>query len=251
MSKGNIAELVVAALKQAGVGRVYGVAGDSLNAITEAMRSDGGVKWVHVRHEESAAFAAGAEAHLTGSLAVCAGSCGPGNLHLINGLYDCNRSRVPVLAIAAQIPSAEIGRNYFQETHPQSLFQECSHYCELVSSPDQLPGVLETAIRVAVAKRGVSVIVIPGDIANLPMPAAAKLSPSLLPAPALIRPQDPELDALAALLNGAERVTLLCGRGCFGHHAPLMQLAEALKSPIVHGWAARKASSGTTRTMWG
>ena len=239
MSKSNIADLVVAAIKQAGVKRVYGIAGDSLNALTESIRKDKDIDWIHVRHEEVAAFAAGAEAHLTGSLAVCAGSCGPGNLHLINGLYDCQRSRVPVLAIAAHIPSAEIGRNYFQETHPQDLFGECSHSCELVSGPGQMPGVLETAIRGAIAKGGVSVIVIPGDVAMMPAPDV-KLSPSLVPAPALIRPQDYELDELARLLNDASRVTLLCGRGCFGHHEPLMRLAIALNSPIVHALGGKE-----------
>jgi pyruvate dehydrogenase (quinone) len=120
---------------------------------------------MHVRHEETAAFAAGAEAHLTGRLAVCAGSCGPGNLHLINGLYDCHRNRVPVLAIAAQIPTHEIGNGYFQETDPEHLFAQCSHYCQLVSHPEQMPRVLEIAIQTAVARRGVSVIALPGDVA--------------------------------------------------------------------------------------
>ena len=240
MSKQTVAGMIVEALYQAGVRRIYGVAGDSLNAVTEALRQHGGIDWVHTRHEEVAAFAAGGEAHLTGSLAVCAGSCGPGNLHLINGLFDCHRSRVPVLAIAAQIPSAEIGRNYFQETHPQNLFQECSHYCEMVSTPEQMPGVLETAIRVAVGQRGVSVLVLPGDVAMLPAPSGA-LSPSLLPAPPVVRPADTELDRLAALLNGSAKVTLLCGRGCAGAHAPLMQLAEALKSPIVHALGGKES----------
>jgi pyruvate dehydrogenase (quinone) len=240
MSKMNVADLLIEALHQAGVKRVYGIVGDSLNGFIEALRKRGDMEWVHTRHEEVAAFAAGAEAHLTGELAVCAGSCGPGNLHLINGLFDCQRSRVPVLAIAAQIPSVEIGRSYFQETHPQNLFQECSHYCEMVSSPDQLPGVLETAIRVAVAERGVSVIVLPGDVGLMEAPEGAKLSPSLLPAPALVRPQDRELDRLAKLLNESSRVTLLCGRGCFGAHAPLMRLAEALKSPIVHALGGKE-----------
>ena len=240
MSGITISDLLVQAIKLAGVKRVYGIAGDSLNAFTEAIRKDEDVEWVHVRNEEVGAFAAGAEAHLTGSLAVCAGSCGPGNLHLINGLYDCQRSRVPVLAIAGHIPSAEIGRNYFQETHPQNLFTECSHYCELISSPAQLPGVLETAIRVAVAKSGVSVLVLPGDVGNMAMPRTAELSASLLPAPALIRPQDRELDELAKLLNEAKRVTLLCGRGCYGAHAPLMRLADTLKSPIVHALGGKE-----------
>ena len=139
--------------------------GDSLNGLTDALRKRKAIDWIHVRHEEVAAFAAAGEAQITGELAVCAGSCGPGNLHLINGLFDAHRSRTPVLAIAAQIPSAEIGGGYFQETHPQDLFRECSHYCELVSDPAQLPYVLENAIRAAVGRRGVAVIVIPGDVA--------------------------------------------------------------------------------------
>ncbi len=240
MNSSNVADLLVQALKQVGVERIYGIVGDSLNAVTESLRKHGDIAWVHVRHEEVAAFAAGAEAHLTGNLAVCAGSCGPGNLHLINGLFDCQRSRVPVLAIAAQIPSAEIGRQYFQETHPQNLFRECSHYCELISSPDQLPAVIETAIRVAVAERGVAVIVLPGDVGMMDVSKAAKLSASLLPAAPVVRPPDVELDALADLLNGARRVTLLCGRGCYGAHEPLMRLAEALKSPIVHALGGKE-----------
>src|SRR5262244_45125 len=148
-------------LAAAGVKRIYGIVGDSLNGLTDAVRRQGKIEWVHVRNEEVGAFAAGAEAQLTGELAVCAGSCGPGNLHLINGLYDCHRSRVPVLAIAAQIPSKEIGSGYFQETHPEHLFAQCSHYCELISQPEQMPRALEIAIRVAVAERGVSVIVLP------------------------------------------------------------------------------------------
>ncbi len=165
MAINNVADLFVATLEQAGVKRIYGIVGDSLNGLTEALRRRGTIEWIHVRHEEVAAFAAAGEAEMTGSLAVCAGSCGPGNLHLINGLFDAHRSRVPVLAIAAQIPSAEIGGGYFQETHPQNLFRECSHYCELVSDPSQLPYVLENAIRAAVGLRGVAVIAMPGDVA--------------------------------------------------------------------------------------
>src|SRR5208282_5427092 len=161
----TVAEELVDTLTQAGVQRIYGIVGDSLNPVTDAIRRSGKVQWVHVRHEETAAFAAGAEAQLTGRLAVCAGSCGPGNLHLINGLFDAHRSRAPVLAIAAQIPSTEIGSGYFQETHPDQLFRECSHYCELVSHPDQIPRVAEAAIRAAVARKGVGVVVIPGDVA--------------------------------------------------------------------------------------
>src|SRR5262250_2062521 len=164
----TIAQLLVDILIAAGVRRVYGVAGDSLNGITDALRAEGTIEWIHTRHEETAAFAAGAEAHLSGAIAVCAGSCGPGNLHLINGLFDCHRSRVPVLAIAAHIPSVEIGSGYFQETHPQDLFRECSHYCELISSANQMPRTLEMAIHAAVADRGVAVVVIPGDVALQP-----------------------------------------------------------------------------------
>ncbi|MBV9813108.1 MAG: ubiquinone-dependent pyruvate dehydrogenase [Acetobacteraceae bacterium] len=237
---GNVADLVIEALHQAGVRRLYGIVGDSLNAVTESLRKRRDMQWIHTRHEEVAAFAAGAEAHLTGQLAVCAGSCGPGNLHLINGLFDCHRSRVPVLAIAAHIPSMEVGRSYFQETHPQQLFRECSHYCELVSEPGQLPGVLETAIRFAVVERGVSVIVLPGNVGLMDAPEGARLSASLIPAAPVVTPRDSELDALAALLNGSSRVTLLCGRGCYGAHAELLRLAETLQSPIVHALGGKE-----------
>ena len=240
MSNPTVADLVTEALAQAGVKRIYGVVGDSLNAMTESLRQQGKIDWIHTRHEETAAFAAGAEAHLTGQLAVCAGSCGPGNLHLINGLFDCHRSRVPVLAIAAQIPSAEIGRGYFQETHPQNLFGECSHYCEMVTNPEQMPGVLESAIRAAVGQRGVAVIVIPGDVAMLRASAHARIAASLLPPSPVVRPQDQDLDTLAGMLAAANRVTLLCGRGCYGAHAELIQLADTLKSPIVHALGGKE-----------
>ncbi len=231
----TVADQFVDVLVAAGVKRVYGVVGDSLNGLTEAMRRNGKIQWIHVRHEEVAAFAAGAEAHMTGSLTVCAGSCGPGNLHLINGLFDCQRSQVPVLAIAAHIPSREIGSGYFQETHPQSLFKECSHYCELISSSNQMPRVLEIAIREAVGRRGVSVVVIPGDVAlqqalDAPVPQAA----GLLPRAAVSVPPDADLDRLASLLNGDERVTLFCGSGCAGAHDEVVALAEKLKAPVVH-----------------
>jgi pyruvate dehydrogenase (quinone) len=194
-----------------------------------------------VRHEELAAFAASGEAQLTGNLAVCAGSCGPGNLHLINGLFDAHRSRTPVLAIAAHIPSAEIGGGYFQETHPESLFRECSHYCELVSDPSQLQFVLENAIRAAVGLRGVAVVVLPGDVALRPAPGRGiSTRQALLPPSPIVRPADREVDELAALLNLAERITLFCGRGCAGAHAQLLQLAEALKSPIVHALGGKE-----------
>ena len=231
----TVADQFIETLAAAGIKRIYGIVGDSLNGLTDAVRRHGKIEWLHVRHEEVAAFAAGAEAHLTGELAACAGSCGPGNLHLINGLFDCHRSRVPVLAIAAHIPSPEIGSGYFQETHPQTLFQECSHHCELVSVASQMPRALEISIREAVAKRGVSVVVIPGDVAlrpasDTPPPKAGGLNPL----PPVVRPSRPDLDRLAALLNGNRRVTILCGSGCQGAHDELLALGERLKAPIVH-----------------
>lgn len=240
MASRTIADLIVSTLRNAGVSRVHGLVGDSLNGITDAIQRDGGIEWLHVRHEETAAFAASAEAQITGRLAVCAGSCGPGNLHLINGLFDAHRTRVPVLAIAAHIPSPEIGSGYFQETHPQDLFRECSHFCELVSSPDQMPRMLDSAIRAAVGQKGVAVIVIPGDVALLPALAKATPASGLLPAPPVVRPADPELDRLAEMLDAGKRVTLFCGRGCAGAHGPLMRLAEALKSPIVHALGGKE-----------
>ncbi|MFJ5383283.1 ubiquinone-dependent pyruvate dehydrogenase [Cupriavidus sp. CER94] len=241
MATENAADLITSVLHGAGVRRIFGVVGDSLNGLTESLRQRGDIDWIHTRHEETAAFAAGAEAHLTGNLAVCAGSCGPGNLHLINGLFDCHRSRVPVLAIAAHIPSAEIGRNYFQETHPEQLFRECSHYCELVSSVEQLPGVLETAIRAAVGRRGVAVIVIPGDVALRAVATAGISAPAsmTLPAPVVV-PDAASLDALAALLHGGQRTTLLCGRGCAGAHDQVVRLAETLKAPVVHALGGKE-----------
>jgi len=237
----TVAEQFVTTLAAAGVKRIYGIVGDSLNGLTDSIRRGGKIEWIHVRHEEVAAFAAGAEAHLTGELAVCAGSCGPGNLHLINGLFDCHRSRVPVLAIAAQIPSAEIGAGYFQETHPQSLFKECSHFCELVSGANQMPRTLDVAIREAVGKRGVSVVVIPGDVALQQASGnpTAKMA-SLLPPVPVIVPTQSDLERLAAILNGGTRITILCGSGCAGAHDELLALGERLKSPMVHAMRGKE-----------
>src|SRR5580698_2026499 len=230
-----VADQFIETLVSAGVKRIYGVVGDSLNGLTDVIQRRGDIEWVHVRHEEAAAFAAAAEAHATGRLAVCAGSCGPGNLHLINGLFDAHRSRVPVLGIAAQIPSAEIGGGYFQETHPQILFKECSHYCELISSPNQMPRTLEVAIREAVGNRGVSVVAIPGDVAlQAADDAPVAGSASLLPPVPQVKPAEQELRQLAALLNSGSRVTVLCGGGCEGAHDLLLALGERLKSPMVH-----------------
>jgi pyruvate dehydrogenase (quinone) len=235
----NIAELMVEVLAGAAVERVYGLSGDSLNGFTDAIRRQEQIRWIHVRHEETAAFAAGAEAHLTGKLSVCAGSCGPGNLHLINGLYDCHRSRVPVLAIAAQIPSAEIGSRYFQETHPEHLFAQCSHYCELVSHPEQMPRVLELAMQTAVSRRGVAVVSIPGDIA---LQTATAASPRLrFPPPnPKVCPSDEELDTLARILDPSKKITILGGAGCAGAHRELIALASRLNSPIVHAMRGKE-----------
>src|SRR5690348_4504078 len=233
-----VAEILVKTLVEAGVKRIYGIVGDSLNGFTDALRQLGTIEWIHVRHEEGAAFAAGAEAHVTGELAVCAGSCGPGNLHLINGLFDCHRSRVPVVAIAAHIPSTEIGIDYFQATHPENLFAECSHYVELVSHPEQLPQILLRAIRVAVARRGVAVVVIPGDVALEQI--EAEVPHWLAPTPSLLRPTDEDLGKLAALLNEGRRVTMLCGAGCAGAHAEVVALAGKLKAPIVHAFRGKE-----------
>jgi pyruvate dehydrogenase (quinone) len=233
MGKKNLAKLLVDTLVAAGVKRVYGLAGDSLNGITDAIRSDERIKWIHVRHEETAAFAAGAEAHLTGTLAVCAGSCGPGNLHLINGLYDANRSRVPVLAIASHIPSYEIGSQYFQETHPESIFRECSHYCELISQAEQMPRVLEIAIQTALAKRGVAVVVLPGDVA-LREATNSTLRLNFPEMRTTIQPSDEEIARTAGILNESRKVSIFGGAGCAGAHTELMELAGKLKAPIVH-----------------
>ncbi|WP_035347176.1 ubiquinone-dependent pyruvate dehydrogenase [Edaphobacter aggregans] len=229
----TIAEIIVESLKNSGVKRVYGLPGDSLNGFTDAIRKDGSIEWAHVRHEEVAAFAAGAEAHLTGSLAVCAGSCGPGNLHFINGLFDCYRSRVPVLAIAAHIPSHEIGTGYFQETHPQNLFRECSSYCEMVSVPEQMPRLLEIAMRSAITQSSVAVLVIPGEIFLHEAVNDAPVLPIATP-DTILRPSDQELHKAAAIINEGKKVTILAGSGCKGAHAELVATAAALKAPIVH-----------------
>ena len=200
----TVADFITETLQQAGVKRVFGVVGDSLNGFTDALRRQEQIEWIHMRNEESAAFAAGAEAHLTGELAVCAGSCGPGNLHLINGLFDAHRSGVPVLALAAHIPGSEIGIDYFQATHPESLFKECSHYVELVSDAGQLPQILHRAMRTAIARRGVAVVVIPGDVAL--QATEAKVAPWLKPAQPLICPAPAEIDRLASFLKDRKSV---------------------------------------------
>jgi pyruvate dehydrogenase (quinone) len=235
----NVAQLMVDVLAGAGVARVYGVAGDSLNGLTDAIFNHPDLAWVHVRHEEVGAFAAGAEAHLTGRLCVCAGSSGPGHLHLINGLFDCHRSRVPVLAIAAHIPLREIGSGYFQETHPERLFTECSHFCEVITHPAQVPRVLEIAIQTAVAQSGVAVVILPGDVALLPAEHAAPRVQVSYERPAICASQ-PDVVAAARILNEAKKVTILGGAGCRDAHAELVATAETLAAPVVHAMRGKE-----------
>ncbi|MEX5627774.1 ubiquinone-dependent pyruvate dehydrogenase [Pseudomonas marginalis] len=232
MAKINLAQQLATTLEQAGIKRIWGLTGDSLNGLTDALRTMDSIEWMHVRHEEVAAFAAGAEAAATGELTVCAGSCGPGNLHLINGLFDCHRNHVPVLAIAAQIPSSEIGLNYFQETHPQELFKECSHFIELVTNPEQMPHVLHRAMRSAILNRGVAVVVIPGDVSLLEVEDKLKPWPALH-APRTL-PAEQDLQRLTETLESSEKVTLLCGSGCAGAHDQVVALADTLGAPVVH-----------------
>lgn len=229
----TVADVLVNTLEKAGIKRIYGIVGDSLNGITNALQKNKTINWIHTRHEEVAAFAAGAEAQLTGELAVCAGSCGPGNLHLINGLYDCQRSNAPVLAIAAHIPTPEIGSLYFQETSPSYLFKECSYFCEVITSIEQMPRLLHLAIRTAIAKQGVAVLVISGDVALQTMRAPANLPwvPVLKP---FITPSADQLDCAANLLNKAKNVTVLCGIGASNAHAELLEFCEKLNAPVVH-----------------
>src|SRR5260370_16025388 len=239
MTQKTVAEVFVETWIAAGVTRIYGVVGDSLNGILEEIRRSKQIDWIGVRHEETAAFAAGAQAHLTGELAVCAGSCGPGNMHLINGLYDCHRSRVPVLALAAQIPSQEIGSNYFQETHPDQLFRECSHYCELISQTTQVPRVLEIAIQTALTHKGVSVVALPGDCAlkppNYPNPTATSR-----PCHPVVSPADDEIRKLPELLNQGKAVSILGGAGCAEAHSELRELAGTPQAPLLSAPQSRR-----------
>ncbi|MFF3492621.1 pyruvate dehydrogenase [Streptomyces sp. NPDC002795] len=233
MAKQNVAEQFVDILVRAGVERMYGVVGDSLNPVVDAIRRNDAIDWVHVRHEETAAFAAGAEAQITGKLTACAGSCGPGNLHLINGLYDAHRSMAPVLALASHIPSSEIGLGFFQETHPDRLFSECSHYSEMISSPKQLPRVLQTAIQNAIGQSGVSVVTLPGDVADEAAPETS-IETAIVTSRPSIRPGDSEIEKLVELIDEAGKVTLFCGSGTAGAHAEVMEFAEKIKSPVGH-----------------
>jgi pyruvate dehydrogenase (quinone) len=234
----TIAELLVRTLGDAGVQRVWGVTGDSLNAVNWHLSKDGRIAFMHVRHEEAAAFAAGADGAVTGRLAVCAGSCGPGNLHLINGLFDCHRNHVPVLAIASHIPTSEIGLGYFQETHPTDLFRECSYFCEMVTNPRQMPELLHRAMRVAIGQRGVAVLVLPGDVSLLEVEGVAPVF--VPPTAANLTPAPSDISRAAEILNGAGRVTILAGSGCAGAHDALVTLADRLAAPVVHAFRGKE-----------
>jgi pyruvate dehydrogenase (quinone) len=230
----TVADHVINALQVSGVSRVYGLPGDSLNGFTDAIRRADSMSWEHVRHEETAAFAAAADAALTGQLAVCAGSCGPGNLHLINGLFDAQRSRVPVLAVAAHIPRTEIGSEYFQETHPQELFRDCSVYRELVSTPEMAPRIFAMAMRAAVEESGVAVVVVPGEVFGSRANQTAWAAHPIVAARTVMRPDDESLQQAAAILNAGNRVTILGGAGVAGAHEALVRLASTLNAPVVH-----------------
>ncbi|MCK9247607.1 MAG: pyruvate dehydrogenase [Solirubrobacteraceae bacterium] len=229
----NVAEQFVTVLRQAGVERVYGVVGDSLNPVVDAIRRTDGIDWVHVHNEEAAAFAAAAEAQVTGRLAVCAGSCGPGNTHLVQGLYDAQRSGAPVLALASHIPSAQIGTGFFQETHPERLFVECSVYCETISRAEQMPRIQRIAIQRAIADGGVAVLVVPGDVADLDVAHPTGESRFVVER-AVAAPPPAQVRALADAIDAAERVTIFAGAGAAGARDELLALADAVKAPIGH-----------------
>ncbi|MCU1407345.1 MAG: pyruvate dehydrogenase [Glaciihabitans sp.] len=239
----TVADQLIAQLIEAGVERIYGIVGDSLNPIVDAVRrsggaAKGGIDWVHVRNEEAAAFAAGAEAQLTGKLAVCAGSCGPGNLHLINGLYDAHRSGAPVLAIASHIPTPQIGSSFFQETHPDRLFVECSNYAEFISSAAQAPRVINSALRHAVGLSGVAVVTIPGDVAEL---EAVGTSPKfVVPARPAVVPEQTDVAALAEAINAAKTVAIFAGIGVRGAHDEVVAFADLVAAPVGHSMRGKE-----------
>ena len=239
MAKKRISDVLIDVLANAGIERIYGITGDSLNSVNDSLRRNGKIAFEHVRHEETAAFAAGAEAALTHKLTVCAGSSGPGNLHLINGLFDCHRNRVPVLAIASHIPQSEVGLNYFQETHPENLFKECSCFCELVSNPKQMPEILFRAMNAAVGNQDVAVIVLPGDVAVMEM-EIDELPVWNQPRLPHIVPQRDDIKEMSAHLEKGERITLFCGAGCEGAHDEVVELAKRLQAPVVHAFRGKE-----------
>ena len=238
MAHPTVAAQLVRMLRDAGARRIYGVVGDSLNPVVDAVRHTEGIEWVHVSNEEGGAFAAAAEAQITGQLAVCAGSCGPGNTHLIQGLYDAHRSGAPVVAIASHIQSQEIGMGFFQETHPERTFQDCSYWCEVVT-PKQMPHTLRVAIQTAIGRRGVSVVVLPGDLAAEES-GGPTVPTALVPRPSPVRPVPEQVQALADTLNAARTVTLFCGAGCADAHDEVMELAGRVLAPVGHALGGKE-----------
>lgn len=236
----NVSDCLVEMLASQGVQRMYGLAGDSLNPVMEALERDGSIRWIHVRHEETAAFAAAGEAMISGGLAACCGSCGPGNMHLINGLYDAHRSAVPVFALASHIATINIGTDYFQETHPTQFFAECTRYCELVNTPAQAPTIIGSAIRSGLAEPGVGMVVLPGDIASRALPKGTTRPMPVKPQRAPRQPSETALEELAHLINAVKRVTFLCGAGCVAAQRELISLARKTAAPIAYTLRAKE-----------
>ncbi len=234
----KIAEQLADTLAGSGVERIYAVTGDSLNEVNEAIRKNKSIKWIHVRHEEVGAYAAGAEAQLTGKLACCAGSSGPGHVHLINGLYDAHRSEAPVIAIASTMPTNEFGTKYFQETDTIKLFDDCSYYNEIVTTAQQFPRMMQAALQTAISQRGVSVIGLPGDIAKASV-ADCDTPIFTYPNAPIITPSQNDLQKLADLLNSTERITLFCGMGCKDAHRELVLLSDILKAPVAYTFKSK------------
>lgn len=232
------AEALVKTLEKLGVRRIYGVVGDSLNPIVDAVR-DSDIEWIHVRNEEAGAFAAGAESVVTGELAVCAASCGPGNTHLIQGLYDANRNGAKVLAIASHIPSRQIGSEFFQETHPEQIFQECSGYCEMVNSGEQGAVITHHAIQSTLSGKGVSVLVVPGDVATQEVEDSRFLDSTFSTARPIAYPDPAEAADLVAAINKAKSVTLFVGAGIANAREQVLELAEKIKAPIGHAFGGK------------
>jgi pyruvate dehydrogenase (quinone) len=235
----TVAEQIIDELYAAGVNHIYGLVGDSLNPVADAIRRHPDFEWIHVHNEEAAAFAASAEAQLTGRLAVCAGSCGPGNTHLLQGLYDAQRSGAPVLALASHIPSGQIGTGYFQETHPERVFTDCSHFCEMVNGVEQLPRLLQVAMQTAVGRSGVSVLALPGDIGARQTKNASTRS-ALTYSRSVEVPPDADVQRLAELVNGAEKVMLFVGAGVRDARQEVLDLAAATQAPVGHSLGGKE-----------
>ena len=237
---GNFARQLVDTLAAQGVRRIFGLVGDSLNPVVDAVRQSDDIEWIHVHNEESAAFAAGAESLVTGDLAVCAASCGPGNTHLIQGLYDAHRNGAKVLAIASHIPSQMIGSSFFQETHPEQIFQECSGYCEMVNSAEQGAKILHNAIQSTMAGNGVSVLVMPGDLASEDAADMPTLKSTVTAARGVVKPEKSQVDDLARAINDAESVTFMVGAGAAGARDEVLELAARIKAPVGHALGGKE-----------